>query len=209
MNNQIIEDLYNETSQTTIIVESPHTEEIKINIPLVGESGLVVSRAILPMSAQAIGYEIINGNVNLSVMNTFRYARQLSSKMADINNEVNTLNFKILGPYNYKVSLKAVFSNSHLIEQELKESYLQRINSIIESSTSKPRLVVCGFIAQAFFEFSLGFTNLQFGKVLSVNIMGRSVDILYAEHPSPKNHATFWSGCRQKNETLKRFVNCS
>jgi hypothetical protein len=209
VNNQIVEDLYNETSQTTIIVESPHTEEIKINYPLVGESGLVVSRAVLPKSSQAIGYEIINGNVNLSVMNTFRYARQLSSKMADINIAVNSLNFKALGPNNYKVSLKDIFSNSHLIEQELKESYLKRINRIIESSSSKPRLVICGFIAQAFFEFSLGFANLRFGKVISVNIKGRSVDILYVEHPSPKNHATFWFGCRQKNETLKRFVNCS
>lgn len=207
MNNEIVDDLYSTTAQTTLILESPHNKEVTNNCPLVGDSGLVVSQGILPEGSLAVGYEIREGNVNLSVMNTFNYALQLNSKMAGLNSLINDICYDDLGPYNYKMELKSLFSSNSLTSKELRESYINRFKLIVEHSESKARFVICGFIAQAFFEFSFGFSNLPFGKIVSQNVFGKVVDILYVEHPSPKNNVTFWAGNKRKNDLLRRFVN--
>ena len=125
-----------------------------------------------------------------------------------INKDIKLLSYPTLKAKKYKAALKEVFSNSASID-ELKESYLQRLQVVTESESKVKKIIVCGFIAQAFLEYALDLPDLAFGKAVKQNVLGKEVSIFYTEHPSPKNDNTSWTADTVKNKALRLFAECS
>ena len=208
MKNELVTDLCIIEPQVTLILESPHREEVKHGIPLAGESGHIVSKGLLPGVDIAAGVYIKKNGGPFSVINTFQYALQFSECMEDLCSAIGKLCYNTLGPRKYKDALKVVFSQSPSVD-ESKKSYIKRLRYISTNSEDDLKIIICGFIAQAFFEFTLDMQSLPFGEVVKCKVFERNTRILYVEHPSPKNSGTFWAVNTDKNKIMRTFAQCS
>lgn len=168
----------------------------------------MVSKGLGFDPAVPMGIIIKDGKALLSVVNSFEVALQLNGCLAPLNRRINSLSFPLLGAIQFKAEIiQIIIGFDHL--KSYKASYIQRMNMAFNSVNDKPRIVVCGFIAQAFFEYAYELSNMRFGSVLNKAINGAQVEILYVEHPSPRNKSKYWELGTNQNTVLKNFLNIS
>lgn len=209
MNNCCVNDLLNKNARIVFILESPHTEEVRGGKPLLGGSGSVFSRALLPDKDNPAGDQITEKGILFTIINTFQGALQLCPSLSKINNLIRQLNFNDLGAANYKIELVKILKST--MPSSLLESYKKRAGSAICESPKVTKVVVCGLIAQAFFEFAFDIQQIRFGKVEERIILGKKIEILYVEHPSLKNKNTHWTPVveNQKLIFFRKFLDIS
>lgn len=200
-----VADLVIAGAKAIAVFESPHTVELRTGVPLSGDSGEVVSKGLGFEPTVPMGTIIKNGKALLSVVNSFEVALQLNDCLAPLNEHIKSLNFQRLGAYKFKAEIIQIIREFDQL-QSYKKSYIQRMNKAFHSVNDKPRVVVCGFIAQAFFEYAYELSNINFGSVCNKAINGVQVEILYVEHPSPKNKSNYWELGTIQNAVLKNFL---
>lgn len=202
--NSPIRDIKVINTSITLILESPHSDEVSQRIPLVGSSGLRVSQGMLANKTRPAGLQAADGEVELSVINTFEYALQLADKMKSINLSIKSAFNK--NSSLHKSSLKKVYSKCKLVESELRNSYINRLSSSLLQAREPVKLVVCGTTAQAFFEYALNLDPIRFGSRVTVNIFDKNIRVLYVQHPSAIAQGSFWNMGSKDNEKLIEFI---
>lgn len=200
-----VADLVIPGAKAIAVFESPHTVELKTGVPLSGDSGKVVSKGLGFDQGVPMGTIIKNGKALLSVVNSFEVALQLNECLAPLNKRIMSLSFQKLGAFKFKAEIIQIIKEFDQL-QSYKKSYIQRMNKAFHSISDKPRIVVCGFNAQAFFEYAFELSSMKFGKVINKDINGVQVEILYVEHPSPKNKSKYWELSTTQNTELKNFL---
>lgn len=181
----MIKDLIPENSSAIFVLESPHTTETSKGTPLAGESGMVFSRVLLGDFTTPAGELIAAGNFYYGIMNTFQYPLQSDSENAPLfglNEEINKVQF--IQRVQYKNDLKKLYSQ--YIEKSDIENYKNRVLGAISKCPQK-KLIVCGFISQAYFEYAFNLENTKFGKFEFLNINHDQVKVFYIWHPSPRS----------------------
>lgn len=112
----VVDDIINYNSSVIFILESPHTNEVAGGIPLLGDSGIIFSRALMSDIETPAGLQIKQGNAPFSVMNTFQNALQLNSELSSLNNAIKNLDFEEIGFFKYKKSVRNLIKeNLHAI----------------------------------------------------------------------------------------------
>lgn len=204
----MVDDIVVKKSNVIFILESPHTEEVDGGMPLLGASGNVFSRALLPDKTKPAGLQIKEGKIPFSVINTFQNALQLSEDLKGLNTAIKQVNFSKLGLVRYKNEINNIIK-TNTQSLSLVDSYKERVNSTIECSIKNVKIVVCGIIAQVYFEYAFDLSGMLFGSVQIKEVMDKKFEILYVEHPSPKNSTTHWSPTHNNTRYsfFEKFVN--
>jgi hypothetical protein len=201
-----IEDLSHPNSDVIFILESPHTQELKVGYPAAGETGVNMSKVIFN-SEQPLG-ELIKNRAplptQLSILNCSRIPLQ-STCYAGENLPPKLVEFfRIQTIYDPSVQLqKNQIKDILRSEIGLKalDSFESRLYASIEIS-QKAKIVVCGVIAQCFFE---EVTKLQ-GKLRKVTEFAWkefNFSVFYEYHPSSKSGR--WSDSSGM-EALRHYV---
>lgn len=203
-----IDDLSRPNSDVIFILESPHTQELKVGYPAAGDTGVNMSKVIFNCE-QPLG-ELIKSRAilptQLSILNCSRiplqstcYAgEQLPLKLVDF--------FRIQSIYDPSVQ-----SQKNQIKEILRsemglnalDSFESRLYASIQIS-QKAKIVVCGVIAQCFFEEA---TKLQgkLRKATDIAWKGFNFSVFYEYHPSSKSGR--WSDYSGM-DALRRYMSC-
>ncbi len=200
-----VADLIIDGAKAIAVFESPHTVELKTGVPLSGDSGLVVSKGLGFDPTVPVGAVVDDGKVLLSLVNSFEFALQLNTSLVPLHTAIEALSFCELGALNYKTEIMKIIRDFDQL-QSYKASYIQRMNKALKNLNVTPRIVVCGFIAQAFFEYAYDLSNMRFGSVMNKSINGVQAQVLYVEHPSPRNKSKYWELGTRQNLMLKNFL---
>ncbi|WP_430816410.1 hypothetical protein [Carboxylicivirga sp. RSCT41] len=182
-----------DTIETLFIMESPYKEEIRVGLPCVGESGKVMSYKILDGdSSLAFGYYLNNQKgktCKFGIMNTFNFP---------IDREVCGENqFSVLKDVPYTKYTNRIQHYNDLFSKlneltdgkRIEESY-QRLIGYLQNSPTIKNIVICGYIAQSVYVHNFNKKNdiprynTQTNEVCP---SGRELNILFVNHPSPKN----------------------
>ena len=187
-------------AKATFILESPHKDEITKEpcSPAMGESGKIMSEVLLG-EKEPIGK--LNNNP-YSLINTFNKPLQLDKELNSLNSEIKLLDEKRISEY--KISLIKIFQKYHdvILEQEYKTRFLFAINQ----SEKYNKVIICGLIAQTFFEYIFQIGNSKFLEAFPVDIQeNTTISVFYTGHPSPKSQGDYWKNERNINK-LKKFL---
>jgi hypothetical protein len=184
-----------DTVSTLFLLESPHKEELVLGYPCAGKTGLRMTRKILPGETNAFG-KILSENALVSekfgIFNSCQFPlgirsglnseQALVARIKDL--AINTTDresiYNVLN--NYIMSITNVDSIT---------DYSNRLNKILQNSTSINNLVVCGFIAQAFFKLFFHNFNYSFNVPTKIcGLTGRPYTVLFVNHPG--DHHKQW-----------------
>jgi len=171
-------------AKAIFIVESPHIDEVKNTpcIPLVGESGKIMSKMLFGKD-KAIG--LLEDNP-YSLMNTFTEALQKSDKLKDLNSDIKKIEYE--NSKQYKDELKQIYKKYESVIN--KENYKTRFISISKKTN---KCIICGLIAQAFFEYAFDVDKTKFKQSFDYKVNKyKKIKIFYIEHPSPKDDESPW-----------------
>lgn len=184
-------DLIYPNSDLIFILESPHKNEVKLGYPAAGETGINMSKILFNID-EPLG-KLLKGSISfpisLSLMNCSRLPLQESCygnlKLSDDfisflgvhrikDQSISRLKAKIKQKLYSPIGKKAVNNFKHRLQ-----------NNIHISKCT--RLVVCGVIAQCFFDEA---TSLQisFREPKPVSWGGHSFSVYYEYHPSSKSN---------------------
>ncbi|HIG65624.1 MAG TPA: hypothetical protein EYQ43_08770 [Methyloprofundus sp.] len=156
-----------------------------IPIPLLGKSGAVFSRILLKNKKEAAGLQIQKGNILYSVMNTFQMPLQLSAQMKSLHLAIKAVGFN--SRTQYKNDLKCLFKSNEIIFPIL-DDYKGRVFTAINTMPNNSlKFVVCGLIAQSYFEYVFTVSNTKFSSKFNAQIDGKSIEVFYIWHPSPSS----------------------
>ena len=146
-----------------LLVESPHKEEIKKSIPLVGNTGLSVSKFLLGKTKTPFG-ELVKNNdsslngKNIAIVNVCNIPLQIIDKNKNIVNENDLKKFR----------------EENKIDESLKKHLYESLNKY----TSAKVIVICGTFAKTYYES------------IKNKITVTDLKELYVPHPS-YNHWDF------------------
>ena len=181
----MINDILVEKAQAVLVAESPHKCEIETRIPLSGESGRVVGRVLMDVDSP-IGPLCHDGKANLSIVNTFSQPIQF-----DVDGEeCRPLLLKRLHSVEYDSSKKYKDKIKRILQEnqdkQLLDDYTGRLTRALETVPSK-KLVVCGLIAQAVFEWTFGVRAdmTKFVMPFCFQFKSSKLSVFYVWHPSP------------------------
>jgi len=188
-------------AKATFILESPHKDEITKEpcSPAMGESGKIMSEVLLG-EKEPIGK--LNNNP-YSLINTFNKPLQLDKELKSLNSEIKLLDKKKTSLKEYKRSLIKIFQeyNDVILEQEYEKRFLLAINQ----SDNYNKVIICGRIAQTFFEYIFQIEDSKFLEAFPVNIQKNTISVFYTGHPSPKSQGDYWKN-KSKINKLKKFL---
>ncbi|MBW3698535.1 hypothetical protein EK599_22935 [Vibrio sp. T187] len=201
-----IEDLSHQNSDAIFILESPHTQEIKAGYPAAGETGLNMSK-VLFNKEQPLG-ELVKKRailpIRLSILNCSRIplqsscyvGEQLPPKLVDFLRIQSIFDPSV---QRQKNQIKEILRSE--IGLNALNSFELRLHASIQMS-QKAKVVVCGVIAQCFFE---EVTKIQgkLRKATDVDWKGFSFSVFYEYHPSSKSGQ--WNDCSGM-EALRHYV---
>ena len=185
-----IKDLSINNSEFIFILESPHKQEVTMGFPAVSESGWWMSKVMFNIETP-LGELVMNSSIDIpriSILNCSRLPLQISC--------YNPL--KLSAEFLCFLDIQEIKNgNIQVVKQQIKEKLRTKIGSqALKSFRSRllkniqncnlPKLIVCGVIAQCFFEET---TQLHGSlRVTSkLNWEGNSFKIFYEYHPSPKS----------------------
>lgn len=207
----MINDIIVEQAQAVLVAESPHKCEIETGIPLSGESGKVVGRVLMNIDSP-IGSLCRNGKAKISLVNTFSQPLQFDV----IGEECRPPLLKRLhsaeydSPKKYKDKIKRILQESQ--DKQLLDDYARRLTRALETAPSK-KLVVCGFIAQAAFEwtFDVSADIAKFTMPFRIPFKSFNLFVFYVWHPSPasgKSGTSQWELSLNSSAIgrLKKFI---
>ncbi|MEZ8545840.1 hypothetical protein AB6C74_23550 [Vibrio splendidus] len=201
-----IEDLSHLNSDVIFILESPHIQELKVGYPAAGETGVNMSKVLFNCE-QPLGELIKNRAIlpiQLSILNCSRIplqstcyvGEQLPPRLVDF--------FRIQSIYDpavqrQKNQIKKILRSK--IGLSALDSFESRLYANIQIS-KKAKIVVCGVIAQCFFE---EVTKLQgkLRKATDITWKEFKFSVFYEYHPSSKSGR--WSDSSGM-EALRNYV---
>jgi len=181
----MINDILVEQSQAVLVAESPHKCEIETGIPLSGESGRVVGRVLMNIDSP-IGQLCHDGKANFSLVNTFSQPLQIDvvgeECRSPLLKRLHSVEFD--SPRKYKDTIKRILQESK--DKHLIDDYALRLTRALEAAPSK-KLVVCGLIAQAVFEWTIDMSEnvAKFTMPFCIPFGSCDLFVFYVWHPSP------------------------
>jgi uracil-DNA glycosylase len=186
-----VDDILGRQAQAVMVVESPHRKEVETGIALSGESGKVVSRKLIDRNTDtAIGPLCKKGSVHLSVVNTFSQPLQFDvtgkhrpTLLLDLDS-LRTKKFE--SEIGRKKAIHQLLDEAKTPDRELVDNYKHRLMKALAEAERK-RIVVCGVIAQAVFEWTFKIAGPLFAKSFKCQIGSDSVEVFYIWHPSRKS----------------------
>jgi len=181
----MVKDISGRLAQAVIVVESPHTDEVNTGIALSGVSGRVVSRTLIRRDTP-IGPLCQDGSVHLSVVNTFSQPIKFDVKgerRPDLLRDLDSLRFNGKKD-DYKNEIKQMLDATP--DRGLVDDYAGRLMQALGAAEGK-KIVVCGMIAQAVFEWAFKVNKARFAAPFQCQIDSVSVHVFYIWHPSPNS----------------------
>ncbi|WP_426730631.1 hypothetical protein [Myxococcus faecalis] len=145
-------------AQAVLVVESPHEEEVVTGVPLSGKAGIVVGKALINRG-EPIGPLCQKGEVRLSIVNTFLQPRQFDVEgegRSRLLSDIDSLRYG--DPCGYKREIFELLNCTR--ERGLVESYKERLVDVLAVAEGR-KIIVCGLIAQAVFEWVFGVEGLR------------------------------------------------
>ncbi len=180
-----VDDIIDEETKVIFVLESPHTQEVKMGYPVAGKSGVDMSLVLFNLN-EPFGKLVKERSIkHLGLCNISNYPLQKSAYEADDQN-LKVLEFFETIRQNPKPRKHAKGGINLVIEK-----MLNNFQSRLEKHRDK-RIVLCGRFAQN--AFDVVFDESDFEAVLRV------------PHPSFNN----WRKARYAEdiEALKRFIVC-
>ncbi len=184
-----IDDLSYPNSKFIFILESPHYHELEVGYPAAGDTGMNMSRVLFKLE-KPLG-ELIRNRielpVQLSLLNCSRIPLQKSC-YNEIQLTADLVNFLIIQEI-YDPSIQ--IQKTRIKEKLRSETGLKAVNSfkarlLASLAVSKDaKLVVCGVIAQCFFE-EVTQLRCRFRSPENISWSGLSFSVFYEYHPSSK-----------------------
>lgn len=177
---------------TLFILESPHSQELEHGYPCSGETGLNMSKKIIPTESIAFGQLLFQKSVAIKeygVFNTCSFPLGLTNKLTQEQKSIASIKEIKLDTRDRNSCYNSLISFLNTLpELDSKIRYSERLKAILAASSSIENLVVCGFIAQAFFLKIFNLAYPKYNVLTPVNTKsGRSIKILFVNHPSGKN----------------------
>lgn len=185
-----VDDLSYSDSEFTFILESPHQQEVNDGYPAAGTTGMWMSKALFNIEVP-LGKLVVTKSKHIpriSLINCSRLPLQESC--------YDSLELP-LGYSSFLDIQKVTYDNISFTKEKIKEKLKTRIGlQAIKSFRSRllknivmcsnPKIIICGVIAQCFFEES---TKLRCSlrKSTQVNWEGQFFSVFYEYHPSPKS----------------------
>ncbi|WP_166426089.1 hypothetical protein [Paraglaciecola sp. 20A4] len=185
-----IDDLSNDNSEFTFILESPHRQEVNDGFPAAGATGTWMSRAMFKLDTP-LG-ELVRTKSNhiprLSLLNCSRLPLQISCyNRLELTPEYSDfLNIQTTHDDNIQIAKQKIKNKlrSKIGEQAL-TSFRSRLLKNI-TNCSQLKIIVCGVIAQCFFE-EVTQLKVSLRKPTQVNWQDHSFSVFYEYHPSPSS----------------------
>ncbi|MFL1906770.1 hypothetical protein [Plesiomonas shigelloides] len=183
-------DLIYPNSNLLFILESPHKNEVKLGYPAAGDTGINMSKILFNIN-EPLGKLLtsdISLPISLSLMNCSMLPLQEScyEKLQLPDDFIRFLGI-------HKIKGQSIFDLKNKIKQKLNSpigkkavnNFKNRLQNGIDISKCT-KLVVCGVIAQCFFDEA---TSLQvlFRKPKLVYWGGHSFSVYYEYHPSSQS----------------------
>ena len=177
------------------ILESPHTSEISNGWPAAGTTGEIMSQVILNNSSIPFGQLLDEMHISVqkfAVMNVLQIPMQLSAYEEDYQQKdelciINSIREYQGKPYDvkkHKAKIQRAMTNDKVVAYILKNFSL-RVGQFVNNY--RPSLVVvCGVVAQAFFDELLNF-EIDFGRESVRTIRKHECNVFYTYHPSPNS----------------------
>lgn len=190
----MVDDIIIQNSQAILLLESPHTEEIKAGHPLAGSSGLGVSQVLFGETLP-FGQICRSFSYRMSVLNTFQHPMQHKEHKehkeqgnTEFLGQMNNIEYPKDGKgdehYRYKKELKNVLE-SYRDANEL-QSYKSRVVNALSRSSS-PRIVVAGLIAQTVFEYVFNQSaTIRYATPYCCAIEEKCLKVFFICHPSSR-----------------------
>jgi len=205
----MVKDILGQLAQAVIVVESPHTDEVDTGIALSGVSGRVVSRTLIHRDTP-IGPLCQDGSVHLSVVNTFSQPIKFDAKgesRPGLLRDLSSLEYHN-DKDKYKKEIKGMLDATP--DRGLVDNYKGRLIRALGAAKGK-RIVVCGLIAQAVFEWAFEVTKTRFAAPFRCYIDSHLVHVFYIWHPSPQSGTdgvSAWevSGNSRAVSALMKFI---
>ncbi len=178
--------------ETLFILESPYKDEIANGIPCCGKTGRRMAWKILKKGDLEFG-KLLNDNDSrvkkYGVMNTFPFPLDLPNDLTKEQKKYTILTNELLEGRDrdyYFDSYSKRIQEFDDLEEVIQ--YRERINEYIDSSPSLKNIVLCGFIAESVFVTLFGIDKPKFRtKTPWTSENGSEVNLLFVNHPSPKN----------------------
>lgn len=198
-----VDDLVYPNSKVTFILESPHTQEVTLGYPAAGDTGVNMSKVLFNLD-EPIG-TLLNSGVDLqntiSILNCSRLPLKKScyGKLKLQNNFKNFLEIHEQRDISIPILKSKIKSKLNtLLGKKAVSNFQTRLQEHLVNSQDT-KLVVCGIIAQCFFEEA---TELQgyLRKSTQLNWQGNSTTVFYEYHPS--SLAKQWTNSSNMNELL-------
>ncbi|MEZ9539855.1 hypothetical protein AB4160_16880 [Shewanella sp. 10N.286.51.B8] len=186
-----IDDLSHDKSEFIFILESPHKQEVAMGFPAASESGWWMSKAMFNIETP-LGELVTNKSSSIpriSILNCSRLPLQISC--------YNPL--RLSEDFSEFLEIQEIKNgNIQVVKQKIKEklrtkvggqalkSFRFRLLKSIQNNNNHSKIIVCGVIAQCFFEEA---TQLNGYIRVATNLQweGCSFKIFYEYHPSPKS----------------------
>lgn len=185
-----VPDLVESDSEFTFILESPHHEEIKEGYPAAGPTGAWMSKVLFDLEiplGKLVATKSASITRSLSLMNCSRLPLQLSCYGSeDLPKDylsfldIKTIKYTSFPLYKNEVKKKLKSKVGLKALKNFKERLMRSI-----SSCNSPKLIVCGVIAQCFFEEATGREG-ELRELKHVTCEGHSFIVFYEYHPSPE-----------------------
>ncbi len=198
-----VEDLLYPESTLTFILESPHTKEVEVGYPAAGDTGINMSRVLLNRD-EPIGF-LLKNRADLpsviSILNCSRLPLQescygdfkLKSNFIDFL-EIHKQNDKLVS--NLKSKIKSILDTP--VGKEAVNNFKIRLKEHLASSHNT-KIVVCGVIAQCFFEKAIS-KQFRLHRPELVKWGSFSFDVFYEYHPS--STARRWTNSSNMSDLL-------
>ena len=209
----MIDDIVFERGDAVLVVESPHTEELKTKHILAGASGKGVCKALFGID-HPIGEIIKTLPYQLSLLNTFQYPLKIeTSGRTELLKEIDCVTYpdkSIRNPSTiYKDKIKAVLGTNANAPEII--SYKHRVVDALSRTPSR-RIAIAGLIAQAVFEYTFSISGkTAYAKPFEHQVEDVISKIFFICHPSPSDGEDGESAwLTQKNsraiESLRLFL---
>jgi hypothetical protein len=184
---------FRNTIKTLFMLESPDKDELELGYPCAGKSGNRMSGKIFNDNSIAFGKILKDESeiaIEYGIFNSCQFPLNIKNLLSTTEFEI--ANVTTVG-YDSDLSIKQnldlyVAFLSKINNLNEKTNYTERLNKILFDSPNLKTLVICGYIAQAFFQrLFYNETIIKFNTLTPIKITKeRILNVLYVKHPSPK-----------------------
>lgn len=191
------------------VLESPHTEELEMNLPCVGKSGTRMANEIFPQYDKSFG-EILKSNIDeaskFGIMNSFQFPLQITSKLT--RHEKHFHQLTTLKWIKGKTKREEFYDKHFKILRESENTlyysnFSNRLSNYVQGAPKLKLIVFFGYISQSMYLHCFNLNKIPpYNKKVSIPTeSGREIHLLFVNHPSEKNEK--WDFNKRQLDFLK------